>query len=346
MTHPSPPPPVPAPAPCAASFRRSGAVARMLRMPVATLRVWERRYALTQPKLSASGQRLYSPEDVQRLTLVKQLTDLGHAIGSLAPLDMAQLQAVATTHANTQTLIRMGPKTLRELHSSPPPRRLAVIGAFLGARMTSPTMLRHLAQHVQLLGPFDTLASAAATLDPRRVDAVLIHEPQLHAGWLAGLESSAPTLVGIPKAVLYGYASDAVCESLVAVGIRVLREPQPDVVIAHWLNAFAQGAATPNRAAAPRAATERFAPPRWDEGALRNFVSRSTTVTCECPGHVADLLVQLARFERYSAECAHRNAADVALHRHLQHITAQARARFEEALERVAEHEGWPLPGP
>ena len=87
------------------SFHRSGAVARMLRMPVATLRVWERRYGLTQPGLSPSGQRLYSADDIRRLALLKQLTDLGHAIGSLAPLDMAQLQRVASTHAHSLAAI-------------------------------------------------------------------------------------------------------------------------------------------------------------------------------------------------------------------------------------------------
>jgi hypothetical protein len=78
---------------------RSGAVARMVRMPVTTLRVWERRYQLTQAALSPSGQRLYSAADVQRLALIKQLTDLGHAIGQLAGLDMAALLAVQATHA-------------------------------------------------------------------------------------------------------------------------------------------------------------------------------------------------------------------------------------------------------
>ena len=71
----------------------------MLGMPVATLRVWERRYRLTQPGLTPNGQRRYSADDVQRLALIKQLTDLGHAIGSLAPLDMPRLQRVAATHA-------------------------------------------------------------------------------------------------------------------------------------------------------------------------------------------------------------------------------------------------------
>ena len=78
----------------------------MLRMPVSTLRVWERRYGLTQPELSPSGQRLYSADDVRRLALIKQLTDLGHAIGSLAPLDMPQLQRVAATHAHATASTR------------------------------------------------------------------------------------------------------------------------------------------------------------------------------------------------------------------------------------------------
>ena len=81
------------------SLHRSGAVARMLRMPVATLRVWERRYGLTQPALSPRGQRLHSADQVRRLVMFKQLTDRGHAIGSLAPLDMAQMHRVASAHA-------------------------------------------------------------------------------------------------------------------------------------------------------------------------------------------------------------------------------------------------------
>ncbi|WP_407655831.1 MerR family transcriptional regulator, partial [Azohydromonas lata] len=78
---------------------RSGAVARMLRMPVATLRIWERRYRVAAPATSPTGHRLYSASDVKRLALLRQLTALGHAIGSLAPLDLQALRQVASTHA-------------------------------------------------------------------------------------------------------------------------------------------------------------------------------------------------------------------------------------------------------
>ena len=65
---------------------RSGAVARLTGIPVQTLRVWERRYRIVGPRQSATGQRQYSPDDVARLTVIKQLVDSGHAIGSIATL--------------------------------------------------------------------------------------------------------------------------------------------------------------------------------------------------------------------------------------------------------------------
>ena len=227
-----PQPPVQPPADTEApTGHRSGAVARMLRMPVATLRVWERRYGVTQPALSPSGQRLYSADDVRRLALLKQLTDLGHAIGSLAPLDMAQLQRVASTHA--QALATTQRRERPDAAPLPPVRawRLAVIGAALGQRLRRPALLRRLGRPLDLLGPFDNAAQAAAALQASDVDAVLVRLPQLQAGGLAAIDAAAPALAGVPKAVLYGFAAEAVCEALAAAGTALLREPQPDAVL-------------------------------------------------------------------------------------------------------------------
>lgn len=318
--------------PATESLRRTGAVARMLRMPVATLRVWERRYALTQGKLSASGQRLYSEADVRRLALIRQLTELGHAIGSLAGLDMEQLQQVAATHA--------------ELHAArpTPPQaaqgqwRLAVVGTSLAQRLDKPGLLQRLGRPLQLLGPFETIEQAGLALKREEVDALLLHEPQLHAGWLGALESAAPGLSGLPMAVLYGFASEAVCETLAAVGISLLRAPQPDVVILQWLRGLVALSAPPR--SAPAWPPQAPAPRRWSDQELIAFANRSTTVACECPRHVAELLMQLSQFERYSAQCANRNEADAQLHQFLQQLTAESRHRFETALSRIAQHEG------
>jgi hypothetical protein len=85
-------------------------------------------------------------------------------------------------------------------------------------------------------------------------------------------------------------------------------------------------------------------PRRWDDAALADFAGLSTTIACECPRHVAELLMQLSQFEAYSIECQHRNAADAELHAYLQQVAASSRSRFEAALERVALHEGLILP--
>jgi CheY-like chemotaxis protein len=47
-----------------------GAVARMLELPVATIRNWEERYGTVVPERSAGGQRLYSYDDVEKLRYV------------------------------------------------------------------------------------------------------------------------------------------------------------------------------------------------------------------------------------------------------------------------------------
>ena len=47
-----------------------GAVARMLEIPVATIRNWEERYATIIPERSPGGHRLYSRDDVERLRFI------------------------------------------------------------------------------------------------------------------------------------------------------------------------------------------------------------------------------------------------------------------------------------
>ena len=47
------------------------AVARMIGVPVSTLRTWEERYKLVVPERNASGHRLYSRDQVEQLEFVK-----------------------------------------------------------------------------------------------------------------------------------------------------------------------------------------------------------------------------------------------------------------------------------
>lgn len=334
-----------------AAVHRSGAVARMLGMPVATLRVWERRYALTRTPASAGGQRRYTAADVHRLMLLRQLTGLGHAIGSLAALDPAQLRRVAATDARTRAGVRAGVPADALPEAVGRPWRLAVVGRALARRLERPALLRRLGRPVQLLGPYTDAPQAEAALAGGdaggAADAWLLHEPQLHPGWLQALHERVPRLSGLPLGVVFGYAAEPVCEALADRGVMLLREPQPDAVLAQWLRQWADRASAAGReaqAGAIGAVDDPVPPRRWDDAALADFASRAGIVACECPRHVAELLVQLSGFEVYSAQCARRSPADAALHDRLGRVAALARSGFEAALAQLAMHEGLALP--
>ncbi|HNW61671.1 MAG TPA: MerR family transcriptional regulator [Piscinibacter sp.] len=317
---------------------RSGAVARMVRMPVATLRVWERRYRISSPAQTPSGQRLYSAADVRHIALLKQLTELGHAIGSLAGLDMAQLRAVAATHAGavTGTLGDAAPAV------ASPSWRVAVVGAALARRLERPALRRRLNRPLEVLGPFDDLAHAAEGLGDAAVDLLLVQAPTLQDDWPTLWRRAVPR--SLRTAVVFRFASESVCEQLASDGLALLREPPSDTALGQWLQGLDSTdrssllATAPARADWPAAESAR--PRRWDDAALADIAGLSTTIACECPRHIAELLMQLSHFEAYSAECAHRSAADAALHNYLGQVAAASRAHFEEALERVAVHEG------
>ncbi len=58
-----------------------GVVARMTGIPVATLRIWERRYGFPRSSRTAGGHRLYSEKEVARLRWIKTRSEQGMQTG-------------------------------------------------------------------------------------------------------------------------------------------------------------------------------------------------------------------------------------------------------------------------
>ena len=316
---------------------RSSAVARMVRIPVATLRIWESRYRVSAAALSGAGHRLYSAADVQRLALLKQLTDVGHAIGTLAALDMAQLRDVAATHAGALAGARAGRTPTR-------PWRVAVVGAEPWTeRLQRPAVVRRLDRPLVVAAAFPTLDEVRSEV--ATVDALLLHAPILREGDVGALGAAAASLGTRRVGVLHGYATTAACEAFDRAGVSLLRAPQDDRTLAAWLQLLARTRAADTVAARrmpadPGWPAPAVAPRRYDDATLADFAGLSSTIACECPRQVAELVAQLSGFEAYSAECASRGPRDAALHRYLEQVAGAARALFESALERVAVEEG------
>ena len=54
-------------------FYRIGDVAEMLELPQPTLRFWEKEFSELRPRRNAGGTRLYTPNDVEMVRLIKFL---------------------------------------------------------------------------------------------------------------------------------------------------------------------------------------------------------------------------------------------------------------------------------
>lgn len=312
---------------------RSGAAARLAGIPVETLRVWERRYTVVGPRLSPRGQRLYSVADIRRLSLIKQLVDAGNSIGAIAALPREALVAVRNEIGT------LPPTATAEAARSV---RLVLIGPALSARQFEQALAN---AAVEVVGHSMHIVEAPHDFGDVEADAALIELSTLN-------DSTAESIARVQRAcglnrviVLYRFAPSAIIRQLRKAGYAVARASADASEVAALCCALLPRPAAAQNAAESRAYAVRAPPPpRFDERALSELADASTTVYCECPRHLVDLVMSLGSFERYSAECANRGPADAAIHRDLEHTAGQARALLEEALIRVARAEGMSLP--
>ena len=325
---------------------RTAAVARMLQMPAATLRIWERRYGVAAPATTPSGHRQYSAADVQRLATLRQLTAVGHPIGSIAGLDMEQLREVAATHA--AALTRVSEAKRRRLAAW----KVAVIGPSAAHRVQRPGVQMRLGRALRVTAEFKRTGDGRRSASGSRYDAMIAFVDGLQSSTLSEIQGAARALRVRRLAVVYSFASESVVHAFVAAGVTLLREPADDVRLADLLSILATPSDRDKANAADFEPIHRPLmqslvpnPRRYDDAALADFAGLSSTIACECPRHVAEILVQLSHFEAYSAQCQHLSAADAALHAYLGQVTGAARSMFESALERVAIQEGLVLPG-
>lgn len=298
---------------------RSASAARLAGIPVGTLRVWERRYAVIGPNTRPGGHRRYSADDVARLALVKALVDAGHPIGAVAQLPTQELRALRpAAGASPQA-------------ANTAPARIALVGEALAAQAAGGAG-----------AAFGIVAACAAGEDAGKAlrgvaaDVIAVELPALQEAAVAWVESLA-TQVGATRVVVaYRFGTQGAAAALRARGHVVVRAPLE-------LPAIAALAALPSCGIPPQPLASAPAP-RFDEAALAALDAAVTSMQCECPRHVVELLRSVRAFERYSAECANRSPADAELHRYLERMAGTARALFEEALERVARAENLALP--
>jgi DNA-binding transcriptional MerR regulator len=300
---------------------RSGEAAKLARMSASTLRIWERKYAVVSPPKSASGQRLYTEEDIERLRLIRGLVDCGHAIGAVAGLNVESLRALVRSSGTVHA-------------AKVEPISLLMVGPVSIAISNSASDSMHVCGHPG--SPEEAFRDARAGL---RADALLAAVPSLTEDAILRIVALAEAAHAKAISVIFTSGTPRAIERASLGGLRVVpqsdAEVRPESLIAElvdWATALRQ-------ADILNADTRSRAARRFDDKALAAFAGLTSTIQCECPRHLAELVIQLSAFQRYSDACLSRSPRDALLHRRLGNVANRAVQLLETALAEVVRHE-------
>jgi DNA-binding transcriptional MerR regulator/methylmalonyl-CoA mutase cobalamin-binding subunit len=89
-------------------------VARLTGLSAYVIRIWEQRYGAVKPGRTGTNRRLYSDQQVERLKLLREVTQAGHNIGLIARWPTEKLRKQAAESAST------APRSHRTATVAPP----------------------------------------------------------------------------------------------------------------------------------------------------------------------------------------------------------------------------------
>lgn len=92
-----------------------GQVSEMFDLPASTIRFWETRFSIIQPKKNAKGNRLFTPEDVENLKLIYHLTKEKKMTLAGAEKYMLQRKVAARGEMTVVELLQKVRSTLLEI---------------------------------------------------------------------------------------------------------------------------------------------------------------------------------------------------------------------------------------
>lgn len=304
---------------------RIGAVARLTGISPDTLRIWERRYDIVEPQRTEKGGRLYSQQDVTRLTMIKTLVDQGYAISTVANLPVEELN---------RRLNSSQPANLPPMGSGQ--HEICVVGQAISVRACN---TEGMPDGLELAGAYTDLE--AFLEDETECDTLVIELPFLDRSIARDLNSVDLRKRAQRIVVIYAFSPSNIVSQLQRHGLQTLRAP---VALEHiWQQCHLSHAKQVDWQPPdwnPRIASNEPIPPRrFSREQLVRLSQVTTSLECECPHHMSSVIEQLVAFEEYSARCEVATKQDAALHGYLHQMTARARWLMEIALEKLAEVE-------
>lgn len=313
-------------------IHKIGAISSLSGVPTPTLRMWEIRYATFTPHKTDGGHRLYTDDDVLKATLLKRLTEQGHAISNIAKLSSHALNNLLQKQ---QTSNQSKTRSLNKDQTV----SLAVVGLTLAGRIESKKFTLSFNNNaIRVTDIFNDLEDALGSTFQKNPEILIVKVNSLHAGVQVEIHKLAQNCQALQVIVLYNFGQEKVIESLKLSGMLVRREPIPDSELADLINSVLLVDTKQNTSALTAGTV--IPPRKYSDKTLIRMAGISTNVLCECPRHVAEIISQLVSFEQYSHDCLNKSSEDAHLHAYLSSVSGSARALFESALEVIAKHEG------
>lgn len=243
---------------------------------------------------------------VEQLRLVRLLSDHGHSLTHLAALDIDALKALATKHqlqdkqhALVDSIVLVGHKLA---NLALPAAHFEDIGreACVGDKwLAQDRVTDHQALVIEL-----------ATINPADVERLI------------ALRSHYDKIIAV-----YNFANRTSLRHLELSGIHVCQAPASAETL---LNALQLEPTDPAQLEPPTAKA------KFSNAALAQITNMTPSLQCECPNHIASLLMNIDAFEQYCRECEDTDPKEKVLHQHLAELSAAARGIFEQALIEVA----------
>ncbi len=322
-----------------------GAVANLTGLPAETIRTWERRYRLIEPQRTKTGMRLYSREDIRILQLVRELSNKGEALSSLAQLGREELQARVHQHNSSSIDVKASPLAEpRDISLGLIGEQLCQIGDRIVEDFASEWRLEWKFSSVSSL---DGLAPVSGVVfELKSLDGVSIE------GLIKAVQKSGTTLL----IAIYDFLSTQELRDLEAAGIHALKGPLRPKALLQKINDYFEltELRTKNRGLS-------VMPPfyskahdgdmtqmalRFSRSQLAQLSEVQTSIACECPSQLSSLISGMIAFEEYSYTCESKNVEDAELHRLLAVETGSARRILEELLLTLCASENIEIPLP
>lgn len=301
-----------------------GTIARLTGLKPDTLRVWERRYGLGASHKSETGRRQYTQGNLDHLQLVSALVKGGARIGEIASAERKTLEMLLRQ--------QRGPRSESPVKTKP--RALAV----------GESLCEWLDGHQGCLSNVDARLARMdfAVFDERMLesvedsDVIVVECLTLSRAAVERLKALRSGGADARVIVCYRFGNEHWLQELQDQDIVTMEFPPEPGRLAFEI---AHSAVKAEVDVGARDLGELVTAKERQFGGTELAAARrlKSSLECECPRHIADLIEALASFEEYSASCSVDNWKDAAVHACIYAYTGQARHLMEQAMQSVLE---------